>query len=664
MRKLKNVRTAGMTVLAASLAVVFGPATAEEEVLRLITPESLVRVGAGYLTDDAARFGQYSGLKSEGLYGIADLDMVRRDDTTGTWLRFGGRNLGLESRSLRFEHERQGSWRYFVDYDKTPRFAPYAVNTGLLGIGTAVQTPTSIAPGAGANVRLKTVREAVKVGAQGYLGNGFDVQVRFKNDSKEGNRLFGTGTFGNQSFLAEPIDHRMQQLDVILGYTGEKLQLSGGYYGSFFSNEKRALVLTTGSPFPEIALPPDNSAHQVYLAGGYTLSPTMRANFKLSHGRATQDETFILPASPAAGRSNLGGRVDTTLAQLGLSARPMPKLSVIANLKYEDRDDKTPIRDYFTSSGTFSGTNEPRSLRNITGKLEASYQLPQSMRLTGGVDYDERKRTVYEQRLVAGRTKTDETTYRVELARGLSDTVNGSVTVLYSERDGSTLLPPGSVSGFGPLAPLHLADRDREKVKLQLGWMPAEEATIQLIAHYSRDDYSELLGPQEGKAMFWSLDGSYALSDDWQAYGWVSREDSRLENRSAEGRNPDQVPWQVKLRQTTGAYGVGVKGLLGFDWKIGADLEYSRDRGEFPLSGGATVPSSLPKVEYRRVTLKAYAEYSLQDDLALRFDVVHDRWKTNDWLWANYTYSDGTTLTQDPRQNTTFVGASIRYNWR
>ncbi|AVR89987.1 MtrB/PioB family outer membrane beta-barrel protein [Thauera aromatica] len=63
-------------------------------------------------------------------------------------------------------------------------------------------------------------------------------------------------------------------------------------------------------------------------------------------------------------------------------------------------------------------------------------------------------------------------------------------------------------------------------------------------------------------------------------------------------------------------------------------------------------------------TFKLFAEYEMKRDLALRIDAVHDRWRTNDWLWVVFQYADGTTREQDERQNVTFVGVSVRYRWR
>jgi len=668
MSKTNSFRGASLGVLAASMAAAFGPALAQEddEVFRLVRPESTLEFGAGHLSDDAIRFGQYSGLKASGLYGIGNIEFVGRDDASGTWLRFDARNLGLESRELRFERERQGDWRYSIEYAKTPRYSQYKVNTGLLGIGHDVQTVTPVAAGAGFDTRLKTEREGVILGGQKFLGSGLDIQVRFKNETKEGERLFGRGRFDQRQFLAEPIDHTMRQLDVILGYTGNKLQLSGGYYGSFFENDKRALTVfpfaagnVTNNLSP-IALPPDNQAHQLYLSGGYSFTPTTRANFKLARGMATQDDRFVVASVP--GRADLDGRVDTTLIQAGLSARPFSKLSLLANFKYEDRDDKTPVRQYFPNAtpGTVNAFNEPRSLQSKVGKLEANYLLPAGFRVVGGVDHEERDRTVVPVRQVTYREQTQETAYRLELRRALSETLNGSIAAVKSEREGSRF-QADVVPATGPVAPLHLADRERDKLRLKLDWEPLEALSVQFMGDLSRDDYrSAYLGLDDGRATFWSIDAAYRFNDGWQALAWASRESVRIDNDTVAGG----VGWSADVAQRTRAFGIGLRGSLGERWKFGGDLQYSRDRSNYGLSGAPTATAVLPDVEYTLKTFKLFAEYEMKRDLALRIDAVHDRWRTNDWLWAVYQYADGTTLEQDERQNVTFVGVSVRYRWR
>lgn len=671
MTTLNNVRGFGLTVIAASLAAGFGSAHAahgeefdsfEESVIYHSRPESIVRFGLGYLNEDAARFGQFTGLEDMGLYAIGEVRFVKRDDDTGTWMRLDGRNLGLSSRSLRFEHEAQGNWRYIIDYRKSPRYLPYTVNTGLAGIGSTEQVINGVPM---RDVNLKTVRESVGLAGEKILGHGFDLKVNFKHETKKGDRLFGRH---GVHFLAEPIDFEMRQVDVVLGYTGERLQMSGGYYGSFFKNADKALTAGPGGVSP-IALSPDNQAHQFHLTGGYSFTPTTRGNFKLSRSVATQRDSFY--GDSLSGRSNLGGKVVTMLAQAGISARPSSDLTLRANVKYEDRDDKTPVVQYVSSvSGTRDGFNHPRDFRQLKGTAEASYRLPENFRITGGVEYDKRTRNSQEIRSVSFRRNTEELSYRVALSRSLGETLNGSIAYVRSERDGSRFefnRRVDDTDGSNLIAPLHLADRDRDTVRLRLDWMPIEPLSLQFLADISYDKYGgRELGPHKRRAHFLSVDASYAISRDWQGHAWVTRDTSRAVNRTRAGAANDGTggtPWQAALRQSGDAVGLGLRGRATEKLEFGADFQYSRDRSTYRLSG-PTNPDDLPRVKYSLASLKLSAKYAMQRDLALRFDVIHDRWRTNDWLWTDWTYSDGTTVNQDRKQNATFVGVSVQYNWR
>src|SRR4051812_537018 len=120
----------GFELRLAALAAAVGAAGAawaderDDEIARLVRPDSEVSLGAGLVTNDNTRFGQYSGLTKDRLYPLLDLNLRRRDDATGTWLNITGRNLGLESRELRLEGSKQGDWGYFIDFSQTPRYSP------------------------------------------------------------------------------------------------------------------------------------------------------------------------------------------------------------------------------------------------------------------------------------------------------------------------------------------------------------------------------------------------------------------------------------------------------------------------------------------------------------------------------------------------------------
>ncbi len=708
------------SVIAASILAAFGSAMAaetDEEVARLTTPDSSVNAGIGVLTNDGARFGQYSGVRKDGAYGLLDLDLIRRDDGTGTWMRLHGRNLGLDSRELRFEHERQGNWGYFIDFSQTPRYNPYTVNTALQGIGgNSLRIPYPAATSAKSDTQLKAQRDALTLGLNKILAGGWDLQLRFRNEEKNGARMFSRGQTGGAGaggfeFLAEPIDYTTRQLEATAGYTGEKLQLSGGYYGTWFTNRNQYLNIvnqpfgptslgTGAGAFTPIGLPPGNESHQLHLAGGYSFTPATRGNFKLAYARAAQEEAFpfapaALPGatslSPFVGRNNLGGRIDTTQAQFGLSARPLPKLALRADLRYENRADKTPILPYMTTTtgalitaansptSTIDGNNEPRSIKTTVGKAEASYSLPMGFRITGGVDYEQKKRNTSPVRVVSHRYETEETSYRAELRRAIGETATGSLAYVNSRRTGSEWLVTTTLNGAAGsnlIAPLHLADRDRDKWRAVLDWSPMEKLSLQFAADDSGDTYSgRALGPRKGKAQLYSADATYTFSENWQATGWISRSDTRAEQVTCEvatgvGVCPSTAAdpiWQAKLRNAGDALGLGLRGKPSGALELGADLQYSKDRAEFrqaPLPVPAVAGVPLPDVNYDRLTLRLFAKYALQKNAGVRLNFVFDRFSTDDFNWASWQYTDGTRVMQAPTQKTSFIGASYYYEFR
>lgn len=645
-----------LTALAAVLIAVFNPAHAEEpvDITPLIKPTSTVSIGAGYVTDDNMRFGQYTGLQDQGTYGLLDVNVVKREDETGTWTRLYGRNLGLDHREVKFEQERQGNWGYFIEYSQTPRFEPLSINTTLTGIGTASQniTGTTKRP-----VTLETERDVTALGFTKSLGGGLDVQVRFRNEEKDGSRFFGRQ---GPDFLAEPIDYTTNQWEAILNYTGGKLQLSGGYYGTFFTNRNAALDAINGGTNNPVSLPPDNQSHQLYLSGGYSFTPTTRGNFKVSYAKATQDEPyFVAPTFAGNTNKNIDGEVHTTQVQMGLTARPAPKLSLLANLRYEDHDDKTPRVQFLAPTATRDGFNVPFSRNSTTGKLEASYRLPNEFRLTGGLDYEKRKRTSLPRRQISWRTENDETAYRLELRRSLSESLNGALSYIRSNREGSDYLP-----ATGPetdvIDTLHWADRQRDKVRLSLDWVPAEPLSVQFIADNARDQYDgRPLGPDTGKARFHSVDATYTLSEAWQLSGWASREDTRARQGT---RTSGGETWFANLRNLGDAVGLGVRGKLSSKLEVGTDLQRSSDRSEYHLAAST---GSLPDVSYELNAFKVYARYAVRENYGVRADFIHERWKTDEWAWNEPTFYNGgnTTISQDAMQRVNFIGLSIYYRW-
>ncbi len=669
-----------LTAVAAATFAAFSAFAANEEAAELTKPTSSVQFGLGYVDNDNRRFGQYNGLNQEGAYGLLGVDIVKRDDATGTWLKLRGRNLGLDNQDLRFEHEAQGNWGYYVEFDQIPRSEPYQAFTGVQGIGSnvltipAVSTRTTL-------VDLETKRERIGLGFSKHFSEVWNFKVDFRNEEKKGARLWGRGTTTPAfEFTPEPIDSTTRLLEATLGYTGKNLQLSGGYFGTMFNNAYNGLSFSGGnaglSTFNPIALPPDNHSHQLFLSGAYTFTPTTQGNFKVAYGKALQNDAFVtginVPMAPGIG-NNLQGRIDTTLVQMGITARPMPKLTLRGNLRYDDRDDKTPVLRYSTlatGTSTFNGDNEPRSNRTTTGNFEASYMLPMAFRLIGGLDYEEKKRSLSQVRIVSHRDRTDETSYRAELRRSVSDTLTGAIGYIHSSRDGSPFLQTtlnNGTAGSNVVAPIHLANRDRDKIRLSANWQATEPLSLQFVLDQSQDKYEgdrdgSGLGPRKGESQNYSIDASYIFNDKVQGTAYFSRNDTKLDQSS---RTSGGQLWAAALQNTGDSMGLGLRGKPYAWLEMGGDVSYSdiTDKyGQSAITGAAI--ASLPEVTTKLTRLQLFAKFATQKNAGVRLDYIYDRFSTNDWTWSTWTYSDGTRMLQDPVQKVNFVGVSYYYRWQ
>jgi MtrB/PioB family decaheme-associated outer membrane protein len=728
-------------VIALALAAAFGPAFAEgEDLAKFIKPESSVTAGLGGVSgnkQDRAFFGQYNGFRKDSGQLLFDVDLNKRDDASGTWTNFDARNLGSENREMRFSQQKQSDWKYFFEYGELVRNYSNTINTNIGGIGTnnlvvntlgnPTATPTAAglaaAQGTGSNVDLKTTRKSLGFGADKWLTANLQFEASFKNEDKTGARLYGqsvpcsagrygcTGTRGYMLLLPEPINSSTRQFEMKLNYADEKLTLNGGYYGSFFVNKFGALntvvatpsnmwnpngsrfgvadtaALTTLMQLP-LALPPDNQAHQISLAGTYAITPTTRATFKYAYTHATQKESFDSMGLVGGPRGALDAVVDTTVAQAGITARPLPKLSLVANLRWEQKSDKTPIDKYRTTVTTtvpvgLTNTNNPGSHTKVKGKLEASYQLPAGYRATAGLDYDFRDlgrptgTNDTSGQASAIRAKNDELGYRFEVRKSLAENLNGVVSVGHSKRNGSRWMtatngtapttPDGTLQGAGfNLFPLFWMDLERDKVKGSVDWAATNDLNFQASVESAAEHYyaPTMRGARDGKSTGLNLDASYKISDNWKMNGWYSRGDTILDVNGTTGA------YMAGLRQLGHNLGIGVRGAPTGQLEVGADFTFSYEvnRTATGVIGRSTQPNALPAAAFRQLNLNIFGKHALDKTADIRVNLVHQRYYSNEWFWNNngtpFFYTDGTTVTQKDQQNVTFIGATYIYKFQ
>lgn len=736
--------------LAAALPAYAGDAEDIAELAQKANSVSVGVQGASGDSNDRAIYGQFNGRRKHDYNLLLDIYFSKRDENSGIRYYLEGRDLGTEAREFKAGVERQGDFKAYVDYWQISRREPRTVNTFQNGFAT--MTPTvnlGSRVGAGENVELKQERKRTTVGGEKWLGQNFVLEASFINEQKEGARLFGRGfncpsgaapvgvctalaTGANQwatLLLAEPRDSVARQMELKGTFFGDRWSVTAGYYGSFYNNDSgnisptisgnlnNPLGLPMGTPTgvaltaglrnilqQPMALWPDNQAHQFSANGYWAITPGAKLTFKAAYTRQTQNEDFRSSGytDAPAGSSSLDGKVNITLAQVGLNLKPMSKLTVNASARYEDREDKTPLNLY-NIEGVNRFVNGTYSLKRAGLKADATYQFPFAIRGTVGVERDSQDRGNYlspecvdlgDGRCIgdsiggisALRAKTDETTWRAEVRRNLGDMLTGSIGLFHSSRDGSNWLKPVALpaTGFNEVSddvayartgifPSMFMNRKRDKVRGVINFAPAEKVQLQFVAEDGRDKYS---GPTEkglsktGMGTY-AVDASYVINDAWRVSGYYSFAESTVNVAHSTG-------YVMKIKDRNATFGVNVKGKVTPKFSFGADLLVIRGRNIYDQSLDALASAAnntflaasggLPDVMFRDTRLKLNGTYALAKNQDLKLEVVHDRTKLDEWTWSYngvpYVFSDNTTVFMQPSQKATYVSLLYTYRWR
>lgn len=748
------------------------------ELLALITPENIVSIGLGAIdnTNSSKRFSQYTGLNNSTSV-LQDIEINKRDETQGLWTNVVARNIGLESREVSLSQQKQGAWKYSLDYNEIVRLDPYVIHTGMTGGGTSTPTVNLIATPpmpvawatdnglvasngiSGNDVELKIKRTALSISGDAWLTPEIQLELSFRNEDKHGARMFGragmtsvamkknpdgTGASLNGGWAVlltpEPINSNIRSIETKVNFSRDKLALSAGYYGSFYVNQLGNLTpevpgslnrgvlwsncATVGCSTVQqmasapTALPPDNQAHQYYLSGNYAFSDTMRSNFKLAYTMAMQNESYAgMGLTPSAGSpGSLGGLVNTTLAQMGLTMKPLSALTVNASLRYEDRADKTPVYVYNTSGVSTNyalnnTTNWPSaSQTRTTAKLEGIYRVSEQYSALLGLDWDRKQtplpsaNTSVVSKQVFFRPVLAETGVHAELRKSFSETVNGAVSAEYKQRRGNegdwmtTSGDPGNAlvyfdpsaaavlgnAGGNYVLPDMYMDRNRTKLRSNLEWDVSKKWAMQVVAEHGQDHYlrafpgsitpAQVVAVDAGARVIvmdsLSVDSTYRFSEDWRLSAYWTKSLNRW--------NVNKANMGDDTRNVDTTIGMGLNGQASTNWLLGLNIVTVRDETTFNnvvatsdvggagnIGGwaGQTLPGNyLPTITYRVDKVNVSAKYAIDksSDFILKTSLQY--FSTDDWQWGYngmpFLYSDNTTVSQPTSQMVRYLSAS------
>ncbi|SDD14668.1 MtrB/PioB family decaheme-associated outer membrane protein [Aquimonas voraii] len=639
---------------------------------------------------DPFRRGALAGrAQDEGALGLLDLLLCQplSPETSRFW-RAEVRDAGGPQPSVSLALGEAGRWRIEAEGGRlssgvtqvlTPMHADgrggFALPAGWVpGATTAAMRELlpSLVP-----VELERRRGQAELRGRAILGAHLQLDARYRESQQSGLRRFAavsgnTGGNARAILLAAPLDQRTRTADLGLLHAGPRLQLRTGFYLSHFDNALDALswqtpfaqvagwAAGTGSPALNRAQPaPDNRFHQLSLAAGYALSPSLRLNADLAVGQMRQNQAYLdysaVPALLAAlsvplPRPDLDGRVDTRLLSLRLAQRSDSALRWDARLRIDDRDNRTPVDEYVYISGDSelqsAAANSARRRFNVApGYRDSLYALGAGWHphQRFGIDAELAHQAI--KRTASARSDSREQRLLLKLRHRVGERFDYGFKLGGADREGSTYLGsrdfveshspdyiasvPGAFENLPGLRQYHLADRRRHQVGGFASFAASARSQWNLSLGEVRDDYrASEFGLTDSRVRHVQLDLAQGLTQNLWLNAFAGREwlDAAQRGRAFQGganrlpqANDPNRNWSVKHADTVDSLGVGLAHRApGSRLRLRADASLSDAQGALRVTTGSALTSApLPDTRARLLRVDAGFEYVLREGVEL-----------------------------------------------
>ncbi len=615
-----------------------------------------IDAGAQYVSDDAARFGNGTGLDEKGAY--VELGGNGRYRKYGTDVSWYAEDLGTSSRVLNISAGRPGQFGFDLGYREIPYrlfdstdtvFSSSAlgvltlpanwVTAGTTGGFTALNS--SLVP-----VKIEKDRQILEIGAKYLPTRKIKLYADYSRQKRDGVNVMAGARFTQSTFLPRPVDDYTDQVNAGMRFSVGPVKLGLAYFGSFYRNNIDSL--TWDNPFTaspgagqgRLALEPDNDFQQFSLSGVYRAATynTVVA-FSAAVGQGEQNVAFlpytINPTLPvtALPSPSLDGQVDTGNYALTITSRPHKRASIKFAYRYDERDNQTPvslwsrvITDTFPNGGTEA--NIPYSFERAKLNLSGSLKLFDSVSVSGGYDRTEVDRDYQE---VANQTEdTGWGKVRWRPTSYLEASLRGGASRREIDEYNTDI-----ASSFGQnplLRKYYLAYRYREFAEMSLSAsLPERPLSIGMTYLWADDSYTESeLGITDSEENRVNVDFSWAVSEAASVYisaGSESIDANQLGSEAFAG-----PLWQAFHEDAFAHYGGGFR-IAGIGEKVDLTMDYTRSDGETEIrfAGQNVSPAPLPKLESTMDSLRLSLNYNASERMDWNLGIRWERFETADW---------------------------------
>lgn len=611
-----------------------------------------IGAGAGYVSEDATRFGNGTGYDEKGAHAI--LGGEGRYLKDGTEMSWYAEDLGLDSRVLGISAGKPGTYDIGITYRELPYRLFGSTSTVFSSDGTSLSLPSAwVAAGTTSGFteldsalmpqNIEKDRSIFEFGSKFLPGENIKLYADYRRQQREGVSIMSGSRFTQSAYLPRPVDDYTDQIDAGLRYSTGSFNISLAYFGSFYRNDLDSLTWdnpftsTPGTELGRLSLEPDNDFQQFSVSGIYraTTYNTVVA-FSAATGRGEQNVDFLpytispVLVAPALPRASLDGQVDTSNYGLTITARPHDRASVRFSYRFDERDNQTPvsmwsrvITDTFPTSA--NEENIPYSFERSRLNASASFKLFDTVKVSGGydrTDLDRDYQEVAEQSEDTGwgKVRWRPTSYLEASFRG------GASRREIEEYDTDVAVSFGQ----NPLLrKYNLAYRYREFGELSLmASLPEKPVSISMTYLFADDSYTESeLGITESNEDRFTVDFSWAVSENTSVYLTAG-----AESIDAVQVGNDTADWQASHDDDFTHYGGGFR-LAGMSDKYNLTLDYTRSEGETEIlyAGQSVAAASLPELTSEMDSLRLALNYTISERFDANIAIRYERFETADW---------------------------------
>ncbi len=552
------------------------------------------------------------------------------------------------------------------------------------------------------SVRWDTARMFLKLTATEDL----DLIAEYTRIRKDGDRPMGMamGSPGNNFLeVLQPIEQTIHEFRLRGTLAREQWQIQFGYALSLFLNDERRMIadnpcFNTGGVSPagcgavdaaaisrgQTSLPPDNMAHTFNLAGGVNLPLRTRLTGNFTYSLRLQDESFLphtinptLDGRPdlVLPKKDLNGNVQVFAFNLNATSRPLP-LPVVFSAKYRLYD----YRDW-SDTITFPGvavndrsTSPSRgagrwSYFKQNADLDARWKVIDRLAFTTGVGWERWDRNEHREVPVSDEfsakgvldyTPSDwlmvRASYLPSFRRIESYNSHAHAEHNVVEDPGS----PGAIQGQSALLrKFDEAERNRQKVELQLQITPLETLSITPTVAYRWDDYiRSRLGLQDETAWSVGIDLNWSPVERLSFFSGYMHESitqkQRSRSRPVTGATTfDFVDydWLSINADTVDTAYAGFKAIFipgKLDWKANGSFSTATGQIETRNPVGVASGTAAQQASARAKRMPAFDDTLLRVDASLQYHFSRAWTASLNYVFESFSKHDWRTDSLNP----------------